>query len=604
MTVAVTLAVVGLALTRISLAQTSDAVCDPSFDWAKNPKGDSPCTVGASLLAVCSETHTWIVPKLAPGNTYRAPNSTEVNPCQCSTVTFSLLAACSLCQNATPVTFTRWSTDCKQADITINDFPFTNQTTEIPIWSRANTTSDGKFDLQEAMRLVGVAQPEPTSEWPVRDIVLVSLGIASAFFLTFLAIFCFCRRHRIAAYWGKKKRASKGRYAPIDPSKKRGRVKRADTGAVYALDLDAPTSRTQSTTSYTTSPYEDPFGYQDRSVSPLPPAHHRNTSGSGPYSETSKPYAGPSTASLTSSSRVHPTDNMMKHPASTSTVNVVHRESGGASSSHSTTPSFNRNLEPPRTPGLQQQPTSPPATQTGFGSHPAHHAHERTASSSSTSLPLVRPGHRTTPSGSSLRGYEQGPSAPLFSRKKQVANKRKDTDFSIDGPSSSSSRPTSDSSWGFVDTPSSATAASPPALTNNFARQPLYTIPASSEGATFSPSSRDGLSSGATLVHHQPGPLVMQVNAPSSASGTLVSHHGRIEHASHHAEIGNVEDEEEARMRWEELPRPTGERDPFATLRALAVDSDPDLRLDLDARNERWRRESERDPFGDDFPRR
>lgn len=71
--------------------------------------------MGASLLALCSETkseHTarsdrrqtvthiatpflsaWVVPKLDPGNTYRAPNSTEANKCQCSSVSWSLLVS-------------------------------------------------------------------------------------------------------------------------------------------------------------------------------------------------------------------------------------------------------------------------------------------------------------------------------------------------------------------------------------------------------------------------------------------------------------------------------------------------------------------------------
>lgn len=64
-----------------------------------------PCSLCAVIHRVSKAQHSherpltptaltaWIVPKLTPGNTYRAPNASEANPCQCSTVTFSVLAS-------------------------------------------------------------------------------------------------------------------------------------------------------------------------------------------------------------------------------------------------------------------------------------------------------------------------------------------------------------------------------------------------------------------------------------------------------------------------------------------------------------------------------
>ncbi|EJD42308.1 hypothetical protein AURDEDRAFT_152914 [Auricularia subglabra TFB-10046 SS5] len=632
----------------VASGQETTAKCDKSFDWANNTAGDSPCAVGSALLAVCSDTHTWVVPKLAPKNTYRGPNSTEANRCQCSTVTYSLLAACSLCQKSNPISFTKWSEECRETDISISEFPFTNSTKEIPLWARGPLTSSKQFDLKGAKRIAGVGGSDG---WPVRDIVLISFGIAAAFFLIFLAIYFYIRRHRVLKWIGK--RRSKGKYAPIDPSQKHGRVRSAAPG-VYALDLDARrtpessevqyfhnqsssynsntqrsynSNTTRSNNSNQGGMYDDPFNQRFQAQ------HHRNVSNSNdngnstPYGDT-KPYAGVSSSSLatTASSQrpaVQYSDNLLKHPEARSTVNVLPAHATpppGAAPSSSTPPvrprrddttvynfsSLASPLSPPDAPYRQQLPISPPANQTEFGHHPAH---ERNASSSS--LNLARPvhlQHSKTPSGSSMRGYEPGPSAPLFSRTKQVANRRKDTAFSIDGRSESGS--------------SSYSIVSPPTPTG--ADGGLNRLRAGHLDAHHGPSS-----DGSTLVHSGPAAQVprVQVTAPSTTSGTLVSQHGRIENASHYGEIEDASSEayqhypgprNASSPRWEEAPRAQGtsgglkpqqdERDPFATLRSLSLASEPDLLFDRDSSDgghatPRRRRDPPRDAFSDD-PRR
>lgn len=83
-----------------------------------NSLSQSPCTVAGYLGSLCSLTGTrfpWnlcssdsmchvgkqvIVPPLTPGNHYLGPNvQNSNNACKCSSVFYSMLAACSICQS-------------------------------------------------------------------------------------------------------------------------------------------------------------------------------------------------------------------------------------------------------------------------------------------------------------------------------------------------------------------------------------------------------------------------------------------------------------------------------------------------------------------------
>lgn len=95
----------------------SDAFTDP-LTQASNSQNQSPCQVAASLLTVCNGsrmcnglwlriiatqvTHNFILafPVLSlPANSeYVGPTLQGANPCQCNTVTYSLMSACGACQ--------------------------------------------------------------------------------------------------------------------------------------------------------------------------------------------------------------------------------------------------------------------------------------------------------------------------------------------------------------------------------------------------------------------------------------------------------------------------------------------------------------------------
>ena len=52
------------------------------------------------------------VSALNPGEHYIGPAGVFLNPCQCSTVMYSMMGACNVCQNSTFIKWTEWSTAC------------------------------------------------------------------------------------------------------------------------------------------------------------------------------------------------------------------------------------------------------------------------------------------------------------------------------------------------------------------------------------------------------------------------------------------------------------------------------------------------------------
>ncbi|KAG1756665.1 uncharacterized protein EDB91DRAFT_1261638 [Suillus paluster] len=115
---------------RGAFAQTSNATCVSGFDWMNNTLQQNPCTVAAYLESVCWGGDFSIYP-LPAGTHYAAPEVTEANACECSTVVYSLISACGDCQNRT---FLRYPYNIPSGTL-------------VPNWAYLNVTSgSGTFD--------------------------------------------------------------------------------------------------------------------------------------------------------------------------------------------------------------------------------------------------------------------------------------------------------------------------------------------------------------------------------------------------------------------------------------------------------------------------
>lgn len=148
------LAILAIGLLSIrplrATAQQTTASCLSQFNWMDNSKNQNPCLVAAYVQGECSGGQ-FTVDQLDPNTHYVGPYVDEANPCECSTVTYSLISACSICQNRTYIAWSSWSTNCSTV---YPGYPESIPTgTAIPQWAYQDvvTTDDFNVTLAQAV---------------------------------------------------------------------------------------------------------------------------------------------------------------------------------------------------------------------------------------------------------------------------------------------------------------------------------------------------------------------------------------------------------------------------------------------------------------------
>ncbi|KAJ7273317.1 hypothetical protein C8J57DRAFT_1506841 [Mycena rebaudengoi] len=151
-----------LFLARLAIGQVTNATCSPTFGWASNSLGQSPCSVAAFLGSVC---HTAFVVPALPNSTnlYAPPSVNEVNPCACSSVFYSLLQACAACQGATLLPWSKFDANCVMVYSQIFDENIPAGTA-VPHWAYqdVNAQTDGTFNITLAQTQKELNAPEST----------------------------------------------------------------------------------------------------------------------------------------------------------------------------------------------------------------------------------------------------------------------------------------------------------------------------------------------------------------------------------------------------------------------------------------------------------
>lgn len=97
------------------------------------------------LSATCSPTANWTVDPLSgdPRATYNPPAGQLINQCQCTTVLYSLLQACSTCQACSILPWGAWSSACPSTYIG-KTYPYAIPSgTQIPGWAYLDVTASG-----------------------------------------------------------------------------------------------------------------------------------------------------------------------------------------------------------------------------------------------------------------------------------------------------------------------------------------------------------------------------------------------------------------------------------------------------------------------------
>ncbi|KAG7447976.1 uncharacterized protein BT62DRAFT_745857 [Guyanagaster necrorhizus] len=137
-----------------------------SFNWTLNAVSQDPCTVASSLLGVC-DGGTYDIQSLPDQSHYLGPSIDGANPCQCNTVSYSLISACAACQNRTYEQWSLWRVNCASVDI--GGFPDPiPEGTHVPGWAYLDVTkTQDTFDINQAKQNANATEstfvPQPTS---------------------------------------------------------------------------------------------------------------------------------------------------------------------------------------------------------------------------------------------------------------------------------------------------------------------------------------------------------------------------------------------------------------------------------------------------------
>ncbi|TDL21519.1 hypothetical protein BD410DRAFT_294400 [Rickenella mellea] len=151
MTILGALAVLALTALPGVAAQTTNATCLSSYSFLYNSKGQSPCLVAAYAAGACAGGQ-FEVSALDDSELYTGPSvaTADTNICLCSSIVYSLMSACGVCQNRPWLTWNSWDTNCKTVYLTVypKDVP---EDTVIPTWAYADVAVSGAFDPNVAM---------------------------------------------------------------------------------------------------------------------------------------------------------------------------------------------------------------------------------------------------------------------------------------------------------------------------------------------------------------------------------------------------------------------------------------------------------------------
>jgi len=141
---------IATVLLAVVKGQHTEAVCETDYDWTFNSLGQSPCLVAAFLQGSCTGGD-FNVPAIDPSMHY---TNSDPNPCFCSSVTYSLLSACGVCQGADLSSWDKYATNCTSNDIPISadgQFPVPIPSgTTVPMWAYQLLEKSGTFNINLA----------------------------------------------------------------------------------------------------------------------------------------------------------------------------------------------------------------------------------------------------------------------------------------------------------------------------------------------------------------------------------------------------------------------------------------------------------------------
>lgn len=148
-----------LSITGTSSSAISNVTCPPSYSWAENDCDQTPCEVAAYLISQCTDEPFTLDP--LPADThYVGPTSPQdANECECSSVVYSLVSACAVCQERNWLKWDVWRTNCSTIYYSVFPKNIPIQTT-VPVWAYINYTDLDEFNPSSAQSLASEKLPD------------------------------------------------------------------------------------------------------------------------------------------------------------------------------------------------------------------------------------------------------------------------------------------------------------------------------------------------------------------------------------------------------------------------------------------------------------
>jgi len=151
-------------LPGVAWAQTTDVTCQLQWASLDNSLGQNPCLVSAFLMQPCSRINV-TVHAITTGQTYDA--IPDVGPiCLCSTVSYSAISACAMCQGGSWPSWSTWANNCVETFNQRYSFANIPAGTSVPPWAFLDVETNDEFNplaVEKAISSSGLTDPSTTS---------------------------------------------------------------------------------------------------------------------------------------------------------------------------------------------------------------------------------------------------------------------------------------------------------------------------------------------------------------------------------------------------------------------------------------------------------
>ncbi|KAI0046137.1 hypothetical protein FA95DRAFT_1414967 [Auriscalpium vulgare] len=134
-----------------------------NWNWTTNSLGEGPCDVAAHIEASCQDNH-FVIPPILATQHYTGPDpSDSQNICECNTVVYCLISACTGCQGAQWTSWSQWSANCATTlNGTLNQSSIPDGMA-IPFWAFQGVAPDETWDNATARGIGGFPEANSTS---------------------------------------------------------------------------------------------------------------------------------------------------------------------------------------------------------------------------------------------------------------------------------------------------------------------------------------------------------------------------------------------------------------------------------------------------------